>query len=319
MKILVVDDDPVSRLIAEEAVRKLGHECLSADGGEPAWELFQKERPDVVISDWLMPDLDGLEFCRRIRFEQTAMYSSFILVTSLGDKQHALEGMLAGADDYLSKPLQIDELQMRLIAASRLNALHRKLEDHQHFLESLNDALRLTARVDALTGLGNRLRLREDLAALNSRMARYGDEYCICVLDLDRFKAFNDTYGHLEGDQALKAVADAISGQVRAGDSTYRFGGEEFVCVFRSVTLLEAAALLDRIRLRVESLAIPHASNEPWGVVTISAGAATAHEVNASRPEKLLEDADRALYRAKESGRNCVRTALPEPAYRLTR
>jgi two-component system cell cycle response regulator len=310
LKILVADDDPVSRLIAEEAVRSLGHHCLSADGGELAWELFRRERPDVVISDWMMPDLDGLAFCRRIRSDGGGIYSSFILVTSLDDTQHALEGMLAGADDYLSKPLNVDELQMRLIAASRLNDLHRKLDEHQHFLEGLNDKLRMTARVDALTGLGNRLRLREDLSTLSSRTNRYGDTYCVCVLDLDRFKSFNDTYGHLEGDLALKAVADAISGQVRSEDSTYRFGGEEFVCIFRSLTVPEAAAVLERIRVAVQGLGIEHASNRPWGVVTVSAGAAAAGPVDPSRPEKLLEPADRALYLAKESGRNRVETAV---------
>lgn len=309
MKILVVDDDPVSRMIAEQAVRSLGHHCISADGGEAAWELFCLEHPDVVISDWMMPDLDGVAFCRRIRADGAGIYSSFILVTSLDDTQHALEGMLAGADDYLSKPLNVDELHMRLIAASRLNELHRRLDDHQHFLEGLNDELRRTARVDALTGLGNRLRLREDLATLNSRMTRYGDTYCICVLDIDRFKSFNDNYGHLEGDRALKAVADAISGQVRSEDSTYRFGGEEFVCVFRSLAVSEAASVLDRIRLAVQGLGIEHAGNQPWGVVTISAGAAAAIAVDPTRPERLLEPADQALYLAKNSGRNRVETA----------
>jgi two-component system, cell cycle response regulator len=309
MKILVVDDDPVSRMIAEQAVRSLGHQCISADGGEAAWELFCLERPDVVISDWMMPDLDGVAFCRRIRADGGGIYSSFILVTSLDDTQHALEGMLAGADDYLSKPLNVDELHMRLIAASRLNELHRRLDDHQHFLEGLNDELRRTARVDALTGLGNRLRLGEDLTTLNSRMNRYGDTYCICVLDIDRFKSFNDSYGHLEGDRALKAVADAISGQVRSEDSTYRFGGEEFVCVFRSLTVSEAASVLDRIRLAVQGLGIEHTSNQPWGVVTISAGAAAAIAVDPTRPERLLEAADQALYLAKNSGRNRVEAA----------
>lgn len=309
----MVDDDPVARRFAEDAVRVLGHECLSAEDGETAWAAYRRERPDVVLSDWVMPGVDGLELCRRIRAEETVLYSCFILVTSLGDKQHALQGMLAGADDYLTKPLDPAELQMRLIAASRIQDLHRKLQDRHRSLESANRTLNHTARIDALTGLGNRLMLDEELNAIGSRLDRYGNRYCIGVLDLDRFKQYNDSYGHLEGDEALKAVAATIAAHTRGGDSAYRFGGEEFVCILRRTNVLEAAAALERIRDRIQQLAIPHEHNPPWNVLTVSAGVAQLDRDSKLSPQELLGRADEALYRAKEGGRNQVCTADSEP------
>lgn len=306
MKVLIVDDDLVSRLIVEAAVIGLGHACLTADGGEAGWKLFGEEQPDVVISDWIMPEVNGLELCRRIRATEGTGYCSFIVVTSLDDRRDVRAGMLAGADDYLTKPLDIEELELRLIAAARLNALHTHLADQQHRLEALNKELSLTARIDALTGLGNRLRLREDLISLMSRMNRHGEVCCVGVLDLDHFKNFNDIYGHLEGDRALRAVADATAGEIRAGDAAYRFGGEEFVCLFPELTLDAANAVLERIRLAVLNLAIPHSANVPLGVVTISAGASKATLLDATKPERILECADQALYLAKANGRNRV-------------
>jgi len=309
MKVLIVDDDPVSRLIVEAALASLGHDCISAEGGEVGWRLFLQEQPDVVISDWMMPDLNGLELCRRIRANEGARYSSFIVVTSLDDRQSVREGMMAGADDYLTKPLNIDELELRLIATARLNALHTHLADQQDRLEALNEELKLTARIDALTGLGNRLRLREDLTSLISRMDRYGTTCCVGVLDLDSFKKYNDLHGHLEGDRALKAVAKEIARQIRGGDSAYRFGGEEFVCVFPELSLEAAKGVLERIRKGVESLAIPHSANPPLNLVTISAGVSRATVADLSKPERILESADQALYRAKANGRNRVEFA----------
>jgi diguanylate cyclase (GGDEF)-like protein len=309
MKVLIVDDDPVSRLIVEAALDSLGHDCISAEGGEVGWKLFLQERPDVVISDWMMPDLNGLELCRRIRSNEGARYCSFIVVTARDEGQSVREGMLAGADDYLTKPLDIDELELRLIATARLNALHTHLADQQARLEALNTELKLTARIDALTGLGNRLRLREDLASLISRMDRYGTTCCVGVLDLDGFKRYNDLYGHLEGDRALKAVAREIAGQIRGGDTAYRFGGEEFVCVFPELSLDASNGVLERIRKGVENLAIPHSANPPLNLVTISAGVSTAPPADPTKPERILESADRALYLAKANGRNRVEVA----------
>ena len=309
MKVLAVDDDPVARLIMEQALDRLGHACLTAQGGEAAWRLFVEQRPDLVISDWMMPDLDGLELCRRIRSAGGGRYCSFILVTSLDDRQDVREGMLAGVDDYLTKPLMVDDLEFRLMVAARLNALHTHLADQQRKLEALNEELKLTARVDALTGLGNRLRLAEDLAALVSRMERYREGCAVGALDIDRFKTYNDVYGHLQGDAVLKAVARVIASHIRGSDAAYRFGGEEFVRLFPAQSLDTAVCLVERIRRQVQALQIPHPSNPPHNVVTISGGVSVVGRGEPQNPERILESADRALYRAKSNGRNRVEAA----------
>ncbi len=138
MKVLIAEDDAVSRTILKKSVEKFGHECLAAEDGEKAWELFQNTpEVDVVISDWMMPGVDGPELCRRVRETKSDSYTFFIFLTALGDKEHLLEGMRAGADDFLSKPLDREQLQVRLIAASRVNALHRKLNGLQAELGEL--------------------------------------------------------------------------------------------------------------------------------------------------------------------------------------
>jgi two-component system cell cycle response regulator len=312
MRVLIVDDEPVSRMVMKQVLESLGHQVLAAEGGERGWELFQADQPDIVISDWMMPDVDGLELCRRIRHHREGVYASFILITSLDDKEHALKGMIAGADDYLTKPLDVDELKMRLVAADRLNKVHRRLAEQQTRLEQLNLELHHLARIDALTGLGNRLRLNEDLSALEAQAARYESGFCIGLLDLDRFKDYNDEYGHLKGDRALVAVADAITSQVRSADNCYRFGGEEFVCVFARQSLSTAAQALDRIRASVIDLGIPHSRNLPLRVMTISAGASREAPAQHHSTETLLQRADEALYLAKQNGRNRVETCGPD-------
>lgn len=167
MRVLLAEDDAVSLLILRRAVEKLGHECLAAENGEDAWQTY-KENPDVgvIISDWMMPGVDGLELCRRVREEEREGYTYFIFLTALGDKEHLLMGFEAGADDYLSKPLDREELQVRMISAGRLTKLHQQLAEQRSELEKLNSRLTDQARTDHLTGLGNRLRMQEDLEVL---------------------------------------------------------------------------------------------------------------------------------------------------------
>jgi diguanylate cyclase (GGDEF)-like protein len=208
--------------------------------------------------------------------------------------------MEAGADDLVAKPLDAAELERKLIAAARVTELHRRLH--------------ADARQDALTGVGNRLRLDEDLVALCGRVERYGHSYCVAMFDVDDFKAYNDAHGHPAGDDVLRAVAGALAGGVRAGDRLYRYGGEEFALLLAEQSLEAAAEAAERLRAAVEALAIPHPAG---GVVTVSAGvAATAG--TACAPEKLIAAADAALYAAKAAGRNRVRGQAPAaPALRL--
>ena len=305
MRILIAEDDAVSRTILRRAVEKIGHECLAAADGEEAWSLYKENADlDVIISDWMMPGVDGLELCRRVRGGNRDGYTYFIFLTALGDREHLLQGLEAGADDYLSKPLDRDELGMRLTSALRVTELHRRLAVQNEELEQLNQMLFEQSRQDPLTSLGNRLRLREDLQVLQSRADRYGHSYAVALCDVDFFKAYNDRYGHLAGDDVLRRVAATLSSGLRTGDTAYRFGGEEFLLVLPEQDAEAATAITERLRRAVEDLEIPHADGIPLGVVTVSAGVAVSAE--AGDADGLLKAADRALYAAKEAGRNHV-------------
>ncbi|HEY0487281.1 MAG TPA: diguanylate cyclase [Mycobacteriales bacterium] len=301
MRILAVDDDAVSRVVVQAMVTSLGHDCILAANGREAWALLRETPVDVVISDRVMPDMDGLELCRLIREELTSGYTYVVLASGLHEPAQAREGMLAGADDYLSKPLDRDELQLRLIAAERVSALHRRLE-------AAGEELRVTARRDPLTGLSNRLQLSEDVAALGDNVARYGRRYSVALLDVDHFKAYNDLYGHPAGDKALRAVAAVLAANSRVGDRCYRYGGEEFLCVFPEQTAEQALAAVNRARTAVRGLAVPHRGSPEHGVLTVSAGLAEFAPGSADAAA-ALQRADEALYRAKAAGRDTVVSA----------
>ena len=306
MKILIAEDDAVSRLILSRAVEGLGYEVLAADDGQTAWDTFQAERDlDVVISDWMMPGMNGLELCAKIRAANSRGYTFFIFLTALADKEHLLEGMEAGADDYLSKPLNRDELRARLVGAGRVTELHRQLEAQNTELENLNIELGKQARQDSLTGLSNRLRMREDLEALELRVQRYGHSYCAILCDIDEFKLYNDHYGHLAGDDVLKKVGAVIASVFRTSDTAYRYGGEEFLIMLPEQSLETAAIAAERLRHSVEELAIPHEPRGAGAVVTVSAGLA---ELSPGEQDvaSLLRRADDALYKAKARGKNRV-------------
>jgi diguanylate cyclase (GGDEF)-like protein len=297
MRILVVDDEPLSRQVLQAAVEQLGHQWTAAQDGEAAWQYFNQDKPEVLITDLLMPEVDGLELCRRVRADTRTGYTYIILVTVLGDRHDVVRGMEAGADDYLIKPVQLFDLQARLIAAQRVTDLHAQLDRHRAELAHL-------ARHDPLTGLGNRRSLGEDLAVLHARSQRYGHRFAVAMCDIDRFKAYNDTHGHQAGDQALRAVAATIARELRGGDSVYRYGGEEFLLVLPEQTLDTARVAVERVRSAVERLAIPQPAAGPGGILTLSAGIAAFGPGEAPTAEELLQRADAALYRAKAAGRN---------------
>jgi len=306
VKILIVDDSPTPRLLLKRELEALGHECLVAEDGLEGWETFQGSGVDVVISDWMMPRMDGDQFCRKVRSDSDAPYAYFILLTSLDDRKHVVAGMQAGADDYLTKPFGDEELATRLIAATRVTELHRTLATQQKELERLNAVLVEDSRRDQLTGLGNRRRQDEDLKVLAARAERYGHAFGVALFDVDRFKAFNDTAGHLAGDDVLKTVAGELIRQSREGDAVYRYGGEQLLVVFPDQSLDTTSTAAERMREAIEALSIPHPGLDPGGVVTVSAGVSCYHDEGQDDVERLLARADSALYNAKESGRNRV-------------
>lgn len=306
MRVIVAEDDAVSRRILQRAVEKLGHDCAVAADGEAAWQMQDASPADVIISDWLMPGVDGLELCRRVRGKEGGPYTYFLFMTALGDRQHFLRGMEAGADDYLTKPVDLDELKARLIAAARVTSLHRRLMEQNAELERLGQLSFEAARTDPLTHFGNRLRLHEDLEALLGRAQRYGHSYCAALCDVDYFKAYNDRYGHLAGDEALRAIADAIRSQLRSGDRVYRYGGEEFLVILPEQTAEGAAAAMDRVRAAVEALRLEHLGRPDPPIVTLSAGIAALGPIDTTSSDEWLRRADQALYEAKRLGRNRV-------------
>jgi two-component system chemotaxis response regulator CheY len=305
LRILVVEDSPVARLALQRTIEGLGHEALVATGGAEAWSAFETHEPDVIVSDWLMPGVDGLELCRRVRARPGTKYPYFIFLTALTDREHTVTAMEAGADDFIVKPLDRLTLQAGLIAAARVTGLHAQLGAQRAELERLNRLLRDDARRDALTHLGNRLRLDEDLEALAARFERYGHRYAVAMCDIDYFKRYNDAFGHPAGDDVLTAVADCLRTSARHGDTVYRYGGEEFVVILPEQSTATAAAALERLRAAVEGLRIAHPANQP-GVVTISAGVAELRAGGDAGIADCLRRADQALYRAKGSGRNRV-------------
>jgi len=306
MHILIAEDDALSRLLLQKAVERLGHSCKVAEDGLQAWNAYGAGDFDVIISDWMMPELDGLELCQRIRASEVAGYTYFVLLTANDDRQDRLRGMSAGADDYLTKPLNPDDLQLRLVAAQRVTELHHKIQQQQEELEALNRHLYMEGRQDALTGIPNRLALHDDLAQAQARVERGEGSYCVALFDIDCFKNYNDNLGHLAGDETLRAVAQSLASQSRASDKVYRYGGEEFCALFQDQPLEGAAIAVERMRAAVEALQLAHPANAAGPVVTVSAGVARHEGDHGLVAEAVLERADQALYTSKESGRNRV-------------
>ncbi len=306
LQVIVVEDDSASREILYDVVRSLGHGCRSARDGRDAWKMHQAHRADLIIADWQMPVMDGLELCRKVREEETALpwHTHFILATGRSDRQF-VEGLRAGADEYVTKPVELEELEARIEAAWRVTKVHRELQTRNCALRLDSARNHKAARTDPLTAVYNRLRLEEDLATLEGRGSRYGHRYSAVLCDVDAFKAYNDCFGHLAGDEALCRIARTIQKQLRIGDSLYRYGGEEFLIILPEQALADAKIGVERIRQEIEDLCIQHAPTAPNRVLTISAGIA---ELGAGPVSDWLARADAALYQAKRLGRNRVET-----------
>lgn len=302
MKVLVADDDAGSLLVARAAVERSGHDCLAAADGDEAWALYLEHQPDVVVTDWMMPGMNGLALCRAIRARESDLYTYIVLLTSQGSRRDVLAGLEAGADDHVTKPLDPFILHARLLVALRVTTLHTDLARYRKMLSQ-------QARTDPLTGLLNRLKLSEDLEQLHARSQRYTEEYCVAMCDVDNFKSYNDIYGHQAGDLALRAVAGALLGEARQSDGVYRYGGEEFLLVLPNQSQPGAKAFMERALLSVCDLKIAHAG-DPTGHLTLSAGIAAFTAQHQADADTLLGEADAALYAAKAAGRNRVELAL---------
>jgi diguanylate cyclase (GGDEF)-like protein len=298
VKILIAEDDPVSRRILEAKLVKWGYEVLVTSNGDEAWRALQSDdAPTLAILDWMMPGMDGVEICRRVRKDDREPYTYIILLTSLHRDEDLVTGMEAGADDYITKPFKASELKVRLRAG-------RRIIDLQNELIEAREALREQATHDPLTGLWNREEILRILKSELSRAEREDDHVSIIMADLDHFKTVNDSYGHMAGDAVLRLTTRRMISLLRDYDNIGRYGGEEFVIILPGCDRDSAVAFAERVRLCIgnENLDIPE------GIIplTISLGVATRSREKRYDIDSLIQAADQALYRAKENGRNRV-------------
>ncbi len=294
LKILVVDDEQISRRLVEKTLTRLGHHVSLADSGEAAWQKIQEEPVRFVITDWNMPMMDGIELIKKIRATTLPSYVYTILVTSNNRNEDIVAGLYAGADDYITKPFNPTELEARVAVGERMLALEDGLVQANNQLEKL-------AMVDSLTGLLNRRAIYKFARGELERARRVAEPISVIFLDVNSFKAVNDTYGHLTGDDALKLIANVIKKRSRAYDGVGRWAGDEFLVVLPGTTGKDAENTARRILEGIEEKKLPL----PDGQLTLSAcaGVATLSKATGSTIslEEIIQKADEALYRAKAS------------------
>ena len=296
--VLIADDDAMFRRILQTWLESWGYRVIIAKDGAQAWSILQHEHPpELLILDWVMPGIDGTELCRRIRERQRSPYQYILLATGKDDKRDVVMGLEAGADDYLTKPFDRNELRARLRVGRRILTL-------QQDLINARDELRFQATHDVLTGIWNRGAVLDLLHRELERAARAKTSTSVLMLDLDHFKKINDTFGHLTGDVVLREVANRIVHSVRSYDLVGRYGGEEFLIVLPACNEAEVEQSASRIRLAIASAPILTASSEI--PVTASIGATVLAGAAAASEKEMLLAADKALYEAKNGGRNRV-------------
>ncbi len=291
MRVLIAEDDLTSRLLLKKVLEKWGYDVIVTTNGAEAWELLQSDdAPRLAILDWMMPEMDGVEVCRRVRTRETVRPLYLILLTALGDKDSVVTGLEAGADDYVGKPYHQAELHARVNVGRRLVEAQLALE--------------VQARTDALTGLLNRGAIMRCLDGELERAGREGGGLGVGMLDIDHFKRVNDAHGHAAGDAVLRELSRRMESVLRPYDSLGRFGGEEFLIVVPGAGPTELSEVLER--LRAVTAAAPFAAGGHDLVVTVSLGGAICAGESA---DALIARADRALYAAKEQGRDRVEVA----------
>jgi len=301
MKILVAEDEPSFRRLLEDKLTLWGFDVVVAENGDIAMQILQSaDAPRIAILDWIMPVMDGIEVCRKVREKVTEPYCYIILLTSQQRDEDLVIGMEAGADDYITKPYKNNELRLRLRAGRRIIEL-------QDELIASRDNFRSKASHDSLTGLWNHEEILHILVNELSRAGRDEKSVSVIMVDIDYFKKINDSYGHMAGDAALRSIAAEMYSMMRSYDFIGRYGGEEFLIILPECREESAAAFAERIRARISSESI----DTPEGAVsiTISLGVATSNHVRTKDADTLVNAADRALYQAKQNGRNRVEVA----------
>ncbi len=306
MKVLIADDDNISRRRLEKFLECMDYNVLSCKDGLEAWEIIQSENtPNLLILDWMMPGMDGLEICRQVRKLDKEPYIFILLLTSKNETNDIVKGMEAGADDYITKPFNKNELSVRLRAGKRIVTLNKELL-------YMRDMLQKEAIRDELTGLYNRRYMTEILEKEFAGALRYKTDLSCLLVDLDFFKDVNDTFGHLFGDLVLREFSACIKRVARKTDIPIRYGGEEFMMLLTNTNIEGAMAVAETIRSACEALKFDDGDNSTTATVSIGVASVKYHKLLESK--ELITLADKALYRAKSEGRNRVKVYTREPS-----
>ncbi|HKR12702.1 MAG TPA: diguanylate cyclase [Pyrinomonadaceae bacterium] len=314
MRILVAEDDVISRRILVASLRQWGHDVVVAKDGDEAWRLLQAEgAPSCAILDWMMPGMDGIEICRRVRKEVTDKSIYLILLTAISRKEGLIEGLEAGADDYVTKPFDRHELRVRLQAAARIVELQESLRQRVCDLEAAiierqqaEEALRKVSLTDHLTGLYNH-RGFFNLAEHHARLARRTKERSLLIYgDMDGLKTINDTLGHNKGSQAIAAVADILRRTFRDGDIVARLGGDEFAVLAPNIGLNDSTKIVRRLQRNLDEY---NQRNHEFHL-SLSVGMVEVDHDSHLDIEEQIAQADRAMYRDKRGKKGRDRFAL---------
>lgn len=306
MKILLVDDTKTDQLIMKAYLQDLGHKVVLANNGAEAVNSYNAGKPDLILMDVIMPEMDGLQAATEIR-KDTSDWIPIIFLSARVDCEDINEGINAGGDDYLTKPVDQKVLVAKLKAMERIAKMRQKLLKVSKELAFANEELKLQVNIDGLTGLANRRNLDRVLKMDMKRSIRCQQPLTVILADIDYFKAFNDNYGHLEGDECLKKVSQALVGVCKRGtDLVARYGGEEFVVLLSDTELDNALVAAEQLRRAVEELNITHEHSDTANCCTVSVGVYTKIVEKTDSPEGLLQKADEGLYQSKENGRNKV-------------
>ena len=297
VSVLVADDSAVFRKLVEHTLSEKRYSLVFAKSGRETIALFAEHHPALVIVDWMMPDLTGIEICKHIRSKTQESYTYIILLTGKSEKKSLVEGLAAGADDYLTKPFHPEELIARVGVGLRIMGLQREIEVKNAMLQEL-------ALTDPLTSLPNRRAIEDWASRQLSGAARYGFSFWVVLADLDHFKTVNDTHGHDAGDTVLKAFSQILKTKSRRSDICGRIGGEEFLFVLTHATKEDTKRVIECVRSELEATKFNFNGNS----LTVTASFGVAGFTGTKPPDfnRLVAQADLALYSAKRLGRNRV-------------
>lgn len=297
IRILIAEDDKLCRTILEKNLSKWGYDIISTEDGNEAWKKIQENGIQIAILDWIMPKMDGVELCKRIRGKKWDEYIYLIMLTVRNNQSDIRKGFDAGVDDYITKPFDTHELRARLQTGKRIIDLQNQLLDSQKKLHEI-------ATHDTLTRLINRYEILSVLTDEFHRSLRENKPLSTVMLDIDFFKKVNDSYGHDVGDEVLVEVASRLKGAVRRYDKVGRYGGDEFLAILPGCDLRNATKIAERLRRAVCMERIQTEAGQLY--VTVSVGCASSETQSHKSIEYLIKFSDKAMYHAKNMGRNCV-------------